>query len=171
MRILVVYSSRTGNTKKVAEAIFSILPQGAVLASVGEAPDPEPFDCLLLGFWNRRAAPDPAMLAYMARIHGKQVGLFGTQGAWPDSDHGKRFLENARAAVKGNEVLAEFVCMGRVDPALLAREAALPPEKQRHQMTVERQKRLAEAANHPDEKDLALAKAVFANMLAGAQAS
>ena len=165
MRILVVYSTRTGNTKKVAEAIFSVMPLSAVLSSVNCAPGPDFFDCVIMGFWNHRAAPDPAMLRFMQRVSGKKVGLFGTQGAWPDSDHSRRFMEKARQAVRDNEVLAEFVCMGKVDPVLLEKEASLPPELRRHNTTEERQRRLQEAEKHPDEHDLAKAKDIFRNMI------
>ena len=165
MRILVVYSSRTGNTKKVAEAIFSAMPLSTVLSPVNLAPCPVFFDCVIMGFWNRRAAPDTAMLKFMEGVRGKKVGLFATQGAWPDSDHSRRFMDTARQAVSDNEVLAEFVCMGKVDPALLEMEAALPPALRRHSMTEERQLRLQEAEKHPDEHDLVRAKEIFRNMV------
>ena len=40
MKSLVVYSSRTGNTEKVARAIHEILPAPCDIHSVETAPDP-----------------------------------------------------------------------------------------------------------------------------------
>ena len=46
MKALVVYSSRTGNTRKIAEAIAAVLP-GCEIHPVESAPAPEGYDCLL----------------------------------------------------------------------------------------------------------------------------
>ena len=51
MRTLVVYSSRTGNTKKVADAIYEIMPDGSRIASVEEDPNVEDYDFVAAGFW------------------------------------------------------------------------------------------------------------------------
>ena len=51
MKYMVVYSSRTGNTKKVAEAIVSALPEGTPCVAVAEAPaDLSAYDCVFAGF-------------------------------------------------------------------------------------------------------------------------
>ena len=49
MRSLVTYSSRTGNTRKVAEAIFEILPDPKEIHPVAEAPPPDDFDFIAIG--------------------------------------------------------------------------------------------------------------------------
>ncbi len=169
MRCAVIYSSRTGNTKLVAEAIFAAMPEGTKLLPVAEAPAPESFDCLALGFWADKGKPDAAMLAYMEKARGKnlKLGLFGTLGAYPDSDHGRQFMAEAKAAVAGNEVLAEFCCMGKVDPAILAMMEKMRAKGDNiHPMTPERAARIAEAEKHPDAADLAAAKTAFAPLAA-----
>ena len=51
MKTLIVYSSLTGNTKKVAEAIAAVLP-GCDLLPVEEAPaSVEGYDLVALGYW------------------------------------------------------------------------------------------------------------------------
>ncbi|MBR0503847.1 MAG: flavodoxin family protein, partial [Kiritimatiellae bacterium] len=44
MKAAVVYSTLTGNTKKVAEAFCTGLGEGAELFDVANAPDPAAFD-------------------------------------------------------------------------------------------------------------------------------
>lgn len=164
MRSLVVYSSRTGNTRKVAEAVFEILPGPKEIHPVESAPPPEDFDFVAIGFWVNRGTADEAARSYMARVRGRRVGVFGTLGAYPDSDHAKTCLDRVAALLTENEFMGGFLCQGRVDPAAADRMAELAPET--HPMTDERRNRLEEAKRHPDEKDLQNARLAFSAMIA-----
>ena len=59
MKILVAYSTKTGNTKKVAEAIAQALP-GAELHDVTTAPAPDAYDFVAMGFWVDKGGPNRA---------------------------------------------------------------------------------------------------------------
>lgn len=159
MKSLVVYSSRTGNTQKVARTIYDALPEPKDIFSAKEAPDPSGYDFLALGFWVDKGMVNAGSARYMETVKDKKIGLFGTLGAYPDSDQARQCLKNARALVKDNEILGEFLCQGKVDPALIKMM-----DDPHHSMTPERRARLEEAAKHPDEKDLANAKALFVKL-------
>lgn len=168
MRCAIIYSSLTGNTRMVAEAISGVMPQGTAIYPVAQAPDPDNFDFLALGFWADKGKVDQTMQVYMEKTRGKgkNIGLFGTLGAYPDSDHGRSFMADARERVVGNTVLGDFLCMGKVDPKLLkAMEAMRQKGDSVHPMTPERAARIAEGAKHPDSADLAAAKAKFTELL------
>ncbi len=171
MKTLVVYSSLTGNTQKVAEAIFDILPEGKKLAKVEENPDCSEFDLICLGYWVDKGAPDAKMKRYMEHIKGKMIGLFGTLGAYPDSDHAKDCLQKAAELMAGNELLGSFICQGKVDPKLLAAMAKMTEASKAHPMTPERAARIEEAKKHPNAEDFAQAKACFKQIVAKAQAT
>lgn len=49
MKFLIVYSSKTGNTKKVAEALARVAPIGSEIHSIEEAGDADGFDVILQG--------------------------------------------------------------------------------------------------------------------------
>ncbi len=164
MKLAVVYSSRTGNTRMIAEAIHSVMPAGTEIFPVREAPDPAGYDFLALGFWVDRGGPDAAMRAYMERVRGASVGLFGTLGAWPDSEHARNAMQRAAGLMGGNTVLGTFLCQGKVDPVLLA--AMEKKGDGNHPMTGERKARLEEAARHPNAEDRAAARKVFAGIMA-----
>ena len=52
MKSIVIYSSLTGNTKQVAEAITSVLPAGTPCVSMKEVPsDLSSYDLVFAGFW------------------------------------------------------------------------------------------------------------------------
>ena len=70
----VIYSSVTGNTKKIAEAMAEALGADCDVFRVQEAPeDVSDYDVVLLGYWLRLGAPDPLMLKYLLKVHGTRV--------------------------------------------------------------------------------------------------
>lgn len=164
MKTLIVYSSRTGNTKKVAEAIFSVLPAGTEIAPVESAPAPDAYDCVIVGFWVDRGTANEEMRDYLPKISGKKVGIFFTLGANPASPHAAKSCENAIALLGANcEVVAKFWCQGAIDPQLIEWMSHLGADHP-HAPNPERIARWKESAKHPDESDIEAAKAAFANI-------
>lgn len=168
-RCLLVYSSVTGNTKAVAEAIREVLPEDSVVVPVQKAPPPENFDCVILGFWAYKAGPDPLARRYMETVRGKKVAFFGTLAAWPDSPHAKLVVAAAEELLQGNTILGSFLCQGKLSPKRLEQRLN-NPESGRHPMTPERRARLLEAANHPNERDFAMAQETFRELMSRAAA-
>ena len=154
MKACIVYSSCTGNTRKVAEALADT--SGIPCFAVRHAPNPDDFDLLALGFWVRKGLPDARAQRYMARVRDKHVFFFGTLGAWPHSEHARRCLVATHELLQagGNTVMDGFLCQGRVNPQVIAASQ----RKGRHPMSAERYARLLEAERHPDATDLAAAR-------------
>ena len=163
----IVYSSRTGNTRAVAEHLAAAFgleavnardeldarkkdlgPDGRLLRgdTAGTADE-----LLLLGFWAWRGGPNPSMRDFMRGLRRRRVFVFGTMAAWPDSDHARDCLRCARELLDegGNQILGHFVCQGRLAPAVR--------RNSRHPRTPERERRLDEAEKHPDAADLSAA--------------
>lgn len=162
MKSIVVYSSVTGNTRAVAQAVLEAMPPGTLIAPAHKAPQPDDFDFLVLGFWVRKAKPDPRMLRYMARVKGKTVAWFGTLAAWPDSPHAMMVRNNTASLLEGNNVLGGFLCQGRLAPRRF-NDIMEGNTSRNHPLTEERKTRLLEAAKHPDEADFIAAGAAFAS--------
>ncbi|MDR1112124.1 MAG: flavodoxin family protein [Deltaproteobacteria bacterium] len=161
MKTLIVYSSLTGNTRKVAQAISEAIG-GSEMAPVGQSPDPAEYPLVLAGFWVDKGQADAKSKDFLSRLRDKMVGFFFTLGAYPDSPHAddveRVTAELLRAG--GNDVLGSFRCQGKVDPELLERmKRMLPPDHPHAQMTEERKARLDEAARHPSDEDLMRARA------------
>jgi flavodoxin len=163
LKSLVVYSSKTGNTRKVAEAIYDILPDGREKFPVEEAPPADGYDFVAVGFWVDKGAPDQKATAYMKTLSGSTVGLFGTLGAKPDSDHARECVRKAVDLVDGNRVMGSFLCQGRIDPAVV--EMMKQHASDIHPMTAERMANIQAAESHPDETDLANARTAFEQMV------
>jgi flavodoxin len=176
---LIVYSSKTGNTRKVAEGIQRELADalGAEaaytvrIAAVEENPDPAGADWVLVGFWADRGNPDQKALQYIKSMEGCKAGFFGTLGAYPDSDHAKNLSKRVRElGAEKNTVLGCFLCQGKIDPALTEQFKKLPADNP-HAMNEERMKRHIEAAKHPDENDIKAAAAACLSMVKSAGAA
>ena len=74
MKNIILYSSLTGNTKRVAEAMASIMPPGTPCVSVKDAPENlSDYDTVFVGFWvdrgtaNKEAAKLIETLSYYLR--------------------------------------------------------------------------------------------------------
>jgi len=115
MKSLVVYSSRTGNTRKVADAVFESLPGDREIFPVDQAPPATGHDFVAIGFWVDKGRPDDKAAAYMQTVKGTTVGLFGTLGAQPDSPHARESMRRAVDLVSGNQVAGTFLCQGRIE--------------------------------------------------------
>ena len=166
MKILVTYSSLTGNTKKVAQAIHAVLPAGTVLVETLPLPETQEFDLVFVGFWVDKSTADPVAAELLKNLKGKRVALFATLGAYPDTPYAEKCMRNAASLLdSSNEFISDFHCQGKVDPKLIERFKELPPEHP-HSLTPERVARHKEASFHPDGSDLAAAAAFAKNVIA-----
>ena len=165
MKAVVVYSTKTGNTKKVAEAVCSAMPDGTEFYSVENAPPPESFDLIAMGFWIDRGVADKAAAAYMKTIAGKKVFSFFTLGASPESGHAADCVEKSARQYGDNcEVIGTFLCQGAIDPKLIEWMKTLPPEHP-HSPNEERRARWAAAEKHPNQADFDAAGQAVRNAL------
>ncbi len=150
MKSLVVYSSKTGNTRQLADAVAEALPGETEVHAVDTAPAPQGYDLVAIGFWLQAGRPDPAAAAYMERLQGdEKVFLFATHGAAADSAHAAEAMRYASEELATPAaVVGTFNCQGQVDPAVLEKISAKP----------EPPAWIADApaaAGHPDAADIA----------------
>lgn len=156
MSIALVYSSKTGNTKKIADAIHNSIKEIKEFADVNNIDfNIDDFNAYILCYWSDKGTADEKMLAFIDKLSGKKVITIGTLGAYPDSEHAKKFKDNVRKLLedKGNNVIGEFCCQGKIDDAIVERFKKLP-EGHPHYMDEEKLKLYAEASKHPDENDI-----------------
>ena len=125
----VIYSSVTGNTRTIAEAIAEQAGDADVFR-VQEAPeDLSGYEVVALGYWLRLGQPDPLMLKYLPKVHDAQVVFFQTHGTAPTSEHA--ITSFARAGYNlgpGCTILGTFGCRGKINPAMLAKRKNAGPD-------------------------------------------
>ncbi len=165
MRTAVIYSSKTGNTKKVAEAILEGAGEGAELVSAETPVNPCEYDLLFVGYWVDKGMPDEKSRKLMESITESKVALFATLGAYPDSDHAVSCLEKGRETLgQGCTVLDTFICQGAIDPKLIEWMKTLPADHP-HAPDEARIKRWQDASTRPDATDLEKARKFAENVV------
>jgi flavodoxin len=152
VKVLIAYSSRTTNTRRLAEAIHLALPESD-LCPVGSAPNPAGYDLIYMGCWIEEGTADEAARAYMERIKDKPVAVFATLGAYPDSKHAEECLEAVTGLLSANTVVDQFICQGAIDRVLVEWMKQLPKD---HGFgpTESRTKLWKDGETHPDDADL-----------------
>ncbi len=155
MKYAVVYHSETGNTQKIAEAIYDALPVGekTILETRQLQTAPEA-DVYFVGFSIRNHTCGIETMNFLDQIKGGKVALFATCGFFP-ADAYREQLER-RLSVwlpERAEYLGLFLCQGKI----LTEQA----DKIRANMP-EADAQLAEmfehGLSHPDEDDYLAAK-------------
>ena len=160
MQYAIVYSSRTGNTEKLARRLREILPAEDCLY-FGQPPAQVPEGTLVFaGFWTDKGTCDEAAAAFFGQLHGCRVFLFGTAGFGGSGAYFDGILERVRARLDGsNTVMGSFLCQGEMPPEVRRRYEAMAvtaPEKAAAML-----ENFDRALGHPDEEDLlALEQAV-----------
>lgn len=147
MKTLVVYSSQTNNTKKLAEAAAAELD--AEMVPVSEVGDIGGYERIAVGFWLKGGGPDPATQEFLPKLAGKKVFFFATHGAAANSAHAKNGLSKAGELAPGATVVGSFRCPGEVSAKIQAAVAEKNPKAPWLPDA-------PAAAGHPDANDLAL---------------
>lgn len=167
MKILIAYSSITGNTKKVAESIFETLEGEKEIQWLDKNPeiDLEEFDRVIVGFWVDKGSMNSCAKKFIKKIRNKDVGYICTLGAYPDSDHADKVREKAKNIIsQNNRFIGGFLCQGSVNPRLVEKMGKFPLNLI-HPLTPERLKRIEDAKSHPDSEDLENGKKYFSEIL------
>lgn len=151
--ILVAYYSLTGNTKKVATAIFEALPQPKTIKPISEVQRLDEYDLVFVGFpVQSHSVPYKAEKFLQSIPKGKKIALFSTHGSVTGSRLSREAIEHAVVVSSQAKLVSTFSCRGRVSPQ--AQEVlSRSPE---HEAWVDM---AASASTHPNEHDLADARA------------
>ena len=165
MKSIVVVSSLTGNTLKLASAVAYALNNNVEAVKVEEKPDVSDYDLVAVGCWINRGTADDKAQEFIKTIKGKKVAIFATLGAYPDSDHAKKSLENIAALFESsNEVVGQYICQGSVSYKMVEMMTKMFPAGHPHAMTEERKARIQESYSHPDNQDLLKAREYFTEL-------
>ena len=93
-RYAIIFSSRTGNTRKLADTIRGALPD-ARCAYFGEAKSADPdAEMIYVGFWTDKGTADQACLELLGRLRNKKIFLFGTAGFGGSEAYYQKILAN-----------------------------------------------------------------------------
>ncbi len=153
MKSLIIYSSKSGNTRKLAEVACNFLPGEKIVKPAMDNPSQEGYDLVVIGFWLQGGKPDPNSTKVLEKATGK-IFLLATHGAAADSEHAADAMGAARKMAGRADVVGEFNCQGEVSPEFLKKAV----EKKSQPPWVQD---AADAVGHPDANDIAELKKVL----------
>jgi len=160
MKALVSYYSQTGNTEKIARAIYEAIPFEKEIESIQNIQNVEEYDVIFFGFpVMAHSVPEKALNFIKGLPRGKKVALFSTHGSLRGSNMSKQAFEHALSLAPQAKVLGHFGCRGQVDQKTIEHLST----KLEHQAWAEEAQG---AFHHPDEHDLADAQKFAMEMIA-----
>jgi flavodoxin len=120
MKVLVAYLSKTGNTKKVAEAIFEGINCEKEIKPIDEVESIEGYDVTFLGFPIHKMGPDGKEVQLLEKhcINGRKIVLFITHAAPEDNPDLPPMLDKFRQAARGANIIDMFDCQGELAKAV-----------------------------------------------------
>ena len=147
-RYSIIFSSKTGNTAELANAIRDALPQeNCDYFGTSEIEEPVS-EMLYIGFWTDQGNADKSALELLQRIKNKKVFLFGTAGFGENEAYFQKVLNNVKSSMdESNQVVGEYMCQGKMPQAVRDRYVKMP----NLDLLIANFDR---ALSHPDKEDL-----------------
>ncbi|PIE60707.1 MAG: flavodoxin family protein [Desulfobulbus propionicus] len=132
MKSLIIYSSRSGNTKKLAQALNDRYGTKKSLISITDLPPMDGhYDWVAVGFPVMAGRVEPRAARFLSAFDctTRKLFLFITHGSFRDAELVKNVVKQAVSLVKNAEVSAVFTCQGEVDPRVLykLKKGSAPP--------------------------------------------
>ena len=165
MTYAIVYESSTGNTEQLAQAVATALPEEGRLAfgrgDEGDRGAVVQADRVYAGFWTNRGDCGDELAELLATLEDKDVFLFGTAGFGADETYFAGVMARVAVHVPASaQIVGSFMCQGRMPASVRARyerqAEANPAQAARMRQLIEN---FDEAANHPNDDDLARLRA------------
>ena len=148
MKILITYFTKSGNTEKVARAIYEVIGGTKEILPIKEVKNPDEYDIIFCGFpVHSHSVPLPVQNFIKSIPSSKKLAFFVTHGSLRGGELAVTAIEHAISLASKLKLLGTFGCRGKVDPKIIETLLKQPE----HRAWAETAK---SAASHPDESDL-----------------
>ena len=170
----IVFSSRTGNTAELAEAVREALPEGTCEyfgsvngdggfdgrgyagAGCGRTSSAIPAsETLFVGFWTNQGVADQAAQKLLGQLRNRKIFLFGTAGFGGSEAYFQAILDKTKAFIDdSNTVIGTFMCQGKMPQSVRERYVKMK-EQPNHMPNLDAMiENFDKALSHPDADDL-----------------
>ena len=151
----ILFSSLTGNTKKLADAIHETLPEeGCEYFGAIKTPVPSS-ELLYIGFWTDKGNADNETLTLLSTLKNRRIFLFGTAGFGGSDAYFQKILGNVKSAIdSSNTIVGEYMCQGKMPQSVRERYVKMK-ENPEHPTNLDALiENFDRALSHPDSDDL-----------------
>ena len=154
MRIAIIYSSKTGNTKMIAEWIKENLQKEDIVYFGNPTEELPNADIYIIGSWTDKGNATNDIVEALKKIKNKKIAYFGTAGFGGSEEYYKKLFERVKVNIdSSNEILGYFYCQGKMPMQVTGRYEQMiiqNPEDAHLKVAIEN---FDEASIHPDEED------------------
>jgi flavodoxin I len=155
VKVLVSCMSSTGNTKKIAEAIYGEITADKEIKPVSEVESLAGYDLAFLGFPTHGYGPDKKAKAVLENLckDKKKVALFVTHAAPESEPEVAQYMAKFEQAAAGAEIVGTFSCQGQLSSGVKFIMKISPNKKMRSDARSDNSK------GQPDANRIEMAKA------------
>ena len=147
MKYSIVYSSSTGDTEKLAEAIKNKVDECYFGKPSDEALEA---DIIFIGFWAKGNSCGDDIKNFIEKLSDKKIFVFGTAGYNNTKEYFKGILDSVKALIpESNTIVGSYMCQGKVSDIWKDNLKKNKPEK--YELIKEG---IAESIHHPNENDI-----------------
>jgi len=115
MKILVTYLTVTGNTKKVADAIFGVIEEEKTIQPISEVNDIEGYDLTFVGSPMHGFGLNNTVKEFIEKKgKGKNIALFVTHASPEGDEQLQGWLDSCKEAAAGANLVGFFDCQGEM---------------------------------------------------------
>lgn len=156
MKYAVIYSSPTGNTQMLAQAIQDTVQGECCYFGKPDTLLPT-VDVLFVGFWTDKGTCDESIQNFLQSLEHQNIFLFGTAGYGGSQDYFEGILSRVKTHINDtNHIVGSFMCQGKMPLGIRKRYETLAQSQPETFLPMI--ENFDKALSHPSQDDLATLK-------------
>lgn len=160
MKTLIIYSSLTGNTKRVCEEAYKYLNTEKFIIPIEEKDNINlsEYDNIIIGTWIDKATADAKAKKFITNLENKNLYFIATLAASLESEHAQKCINNlTKLCSKKNNFIDGVLARGRVSKDLQEKFNKFPLNVI-HKFVPNINEIIIEAEPHPNEEDFSIVR-------------
>lgn len=160
MKYAIIYSSKTGNTKQLADTIHSMCEDGiSFFGTAKEAIEKEisqqEYDIMFVGSWTDKGTCDEPMKTLLSSLKNQKLFLFGTCGFGGSPEYFQQILGRMGQNIDDScTIIGTYMCQGKMPSSIRSRYERMLAENPEDKKMIQFIENFDRALSHPNEEDL-----------------
>lgn len=155
MKVAIIYSSITGNTKLLAETIKNTIKDNKIVYFGKVTKDIPDADLYFVGSWTNKGNASDEIINFLKTLKNKKIAIFGTAGYGKNKSYYETLFNRVKKELdETNKVLGYFYSQGKMPLSVRERYVKMITQNKEDVNLKVSIDNFDEALSHPDKKDL-----------------
>ena len=155
MKTAVVYSSKTGNTKMLADAIKDFLSESDCIYFGNADEKALEADKIYVGFWTDKGTCDEDSANFLKKLGNQQIFLFGTAGFGGSQEYYNQIIDRVKTIIPSSvNITGTFMCQGKMPMSVRQRYEKMLENPNAAPNVKSLIENFDNALSHPNEEDI-----------------